>query len=191
MSILKSLTEFFLDFLETIIVALVIFLVLYMFIFQPHQVKGQSMYPTLHNGEYLLTNKLTYRFREPEVGDIIVFRAPSHEELDYIKRIVALPGDRVKLLDGKFYINGYELNESEYLSSDVKTTQERYLLEGTEVVVPPNSYFVAGDNRPNSSDSRDFGPVPYQNIVGIAWFRYWPPQNLGLVQNGEILKNEN
>jgi signal peptidase I len=183
MSFLKKISEIILDFFETIIISLAIFLVLYMFVFQPHQVNGQSMYPTLENGEYLLTNKFTYRFNEPKYGDIVVFKAPNHEELDYIKRIVALPGDRIKIVDGKFYVNGYELDESLYLVADVNTFGERFLKSNQETVVPPNSYFVAGDNRSNSSDSRDFGPVPEKNIVGRAWIRYWPPASLGIIKH--------
>ncbi|NMB57041.1 signal peptidase I [Candidatus Beckwithbacteria bacterium] len=181
--ILKSIFDFVLDFLETIIVALAIFTFLYLFIFQPHQVNGQSMYPTFHDGDYLLTNKMVYRFEEPKQGDIVIFRAPNHEEYDYIKRIIALPGDKVKITDSKFYVNGYPLDESKYLDSSVITFGERYLQEGVEVTVPSNTYFVAGDNRPHSSDSRDFGPVPKGNIVGKAWIRYWPPKSIGVINH--------
>lgn len=182
-SVFSAIIEFALDFLETIIVSLAIFVVLYVFAIQPHQVKGLSMYPTFHDGEYLLTNKITYRFNDPNYGDIIIFKAPYHEDLDYIKRIVALPGDKVKLQGGKFFLNGEVLNEDSYLSSDVMTLEERFLKEGVEIVVPDETYFVAGDNRPHSSDSRDFGPVPEKNIIGKAWFRYWPPQRMGLIQH--------
>ena len=182
-NILHALTEFFLDFLETIIVSLAIFIVLYVFAIQPHQVKGLSMYPTLDNGEYLLTNKVTYRFSQPQFGDIIIFRAPHNEEYEYIKRIIGLPGDKIKISKGKFYLNGVVLDESLYLADDIITFQERYLKENVEITVPPDSYFVAGDNRPHSSDSRDFGPVPEDNIVGKAWLRYWPPQSVGILQH--------
>jgi len=185
MSFLRSVISYILDFLETIVVAVVIFLVLYVFVFQPHRVQGQSMFPTLHSGEYLLTNKFTYQFEEPRPGDIVVFKAPIHEEYDYIKRIIAVPGDRVKIIDGKFYVNGYILDESHYLSSSVATNGQRFLQEGMEVIVPPNSYFVAGDNRSNSSDSRDFGPIAEDKIVGKAWFRYWPPSAFGLIKAQE------
>ena len=185
MSFFKSLGEFLLDFLETIAVASAIFIVLYMFVFQPHVVRGQSMYPTLKTGEHLLTSKLAYRFGQPDYNDIVVFHAPNHENLDYIKRIIALPGDRIKLIDGQFYVNGYPLDESAYLDPAVVTSSQRYLLEGTEVTIPPNHYFVAGDNRVNSSDSRDFGPVPEKNIVGKAWIRYWPPNKIGTIKLSE------
>lgn len=186
-NILNALTEFLLDFLETIFVSLAIFVVLYVFAIQPHQVKGLSMYPTFNDGEYLLTNKISYRFGEPKYGDIIIFKAPLNEEYEYIKRIIGMPGDKVMLSNGHFFINGVELNETEYLDKSVSTLQERFLKEGVEMVVPPNSYFVAGDNRPHSSDSRDFGPVPKDNIVGKAWFRYWPPQSIGLVKHSDII----
>jgi signal peptidase I len=181
MNIWGNLVAIFLDFLETIIVSLAIFVVLYVYAVQPHQVRGLSMYPTLNSGEYLLTNKLSYRFGEPEAGDIVIFKAPGHEELDYIKRIIAMPGDTVRLKGGSFFINGEELEESLYLDDSMLTLAEGYLHEGMEITLAENSYFVAGDNRPHSSDSRAFGPVPRDNIVGKAWFRYWPPQAIGLV----------
>ncbi|MGI5827830.1 MAG: signal peptidase I [Patescibacteria group bacterium] len=182
MSILRSIVSYILDFLETIIVAVAIFLFLNVFVFQPHRVQGQSMFPTLHSGEYLLTSKIAYRFGEPTYGDIVVFKAPNNSEYDYIKRIIGLPGDRIKIIDHKFYVNGYILDESRYLSSTVPTDGQRFLQEGMEIIVPPDSYFVAGDNRTNSSDSRDFGAVPKNNIVGKAWFRYWPPSSIGIVK---------
>lgn len=180
--LLKKLLSFIWDFFETIVVALLVYFVVSKFLFQPHRVKGSSMHPNLENGEFLLTNKLVYRFGDPKYGDIIVFHAPN-EEHDYIKRIIALPGDRVKIIDNKFYINGFVLDESKYLNSDVKTYGERFLKDDTEIIIPPNSYFVVGDNRENSSDSRDFGSISYNSIVGKAFFRYWPPQVFGLIKN--------
>lgn len=188
MSFAKNLVVFFWEFFETIIVSLAIFLVLYMFVFQPHQVNGLSMYPTLQDKEYLLTNKFIYRFNLPSFGDIIVFQAPNHEEYDYIKRIIGLPGDKIKLTDGNFLVNGAMLDESTYLSSDVYTGGENFLKEGQEVVVPADNYFVAGDNRSNSSDSRNFGFVPKKNIVGRAWISYWPLNRIGIIKHYSDLK---
>lgn len=183
MNLLKILASFFLDFVETIVMALVFFLIMYLFFFQPHQVKGNSMLPNFENGEYLLTNKITYRFNKPERGNVIVFKAPGNENDDYIKRLIAVSGDRVKLVSGGFYVNGERLDESVYLESTVITRQGRFLREGEEIIVPENEYFLAGDNREHSSDSRDFGMVPKENIVGKAWFIYWPPTKLGLVED--------
>jgi len=181
MSVLESLIAIFLDFLETIIVSLAIFVVLYVYAIQPHQVRGLSMYPTFDTGEYLLTNKLKYRFSDPKAGDIIVFKAPGSTNQDYIKRIVGVPGDTIKVKAGDLYINGMELDETEYLDETILTLAENYLKEGMEITVPDDSYFVAGDNRPHSSDSRDFGTIPKDDIIGKAWLRYWPPQAMGTV----------
>lgn len=183
MSILRSISLFVIDFLETIAVSLIIFFFLNQFVFQPHEVNGLSMYSTFHNNDRLLTSRFSYRFGQPEYGDIIVFRAPGHEEYDYIKRIVGMPGDRIKLEGGNVFRNGELLDESTYLSTNVKTYGEAYLRNGEETTVPDQSYFVMGDNRDNSSDSRNFGPVPYKNIVGKAWLRYWPPQSIGIIQH--------
>jgi len=187
MTILRTISLFVLDFLETIAISLIIFFFLNHFVFQPHEVNGHSMYPTFQNGERLLTSKFSYRFGEPQRGDIVVFKAPGHEEYDYIKRIVGMPGDRVKLSDGKIFLNGTELDESEYLESSAKSYGEGYLRNNEETTVPAESYFVMGDNRLNSSDSRNFGPVPFKNIVGKAWFRYWPPKSLGIVEHSQAI----
>ena len=186
MNILMKILAILWDFFESVVVALVIFLFCYIFLFQPHKVQGYSMYPTLDDGQYLLTDKLSYRFRDPSLGDIIVFNAPDNPKYDYIKRIIAGPGDRVKLIDGHFYINGYILDESEYLAEDVITIGEYFLREGGETIVPFDYYFVAGDNRMHSSDSRQFGPIAKDKIVGRAWFGYWPVDKIGLINHADI-----
>ncbi len=180
-SLLKRFWLFFLDFIETIVIALAIFVVVYRFLFQPHQVKGSSMYDNFHDGEYLLTDKLSYRFNEPEYGDVVVFKAPTNEDYDYIKRIVGLPGDRVEVRGGRVYVNGRLYDESGYLDASVVTRPGAYAKEGLAVTVPQGSYFTFGDNRNNSSDSRDWGGVPAENIVGKAWIRYWPLNKTGVV----------
>ena len=181
MAVLRSLALFFLEFLETAVIALLFFAIMYIFLFQPHQVKGNSMLPNFVNGEYLLSNKLTYRFGEPDRGDVVVFKAPGNNQFDYIKRVIGLPEDKIEILQGHIYINGQLIDESSYLSPIVETRSGYYLQEAKEIVIPPNHYFVGGDNRANSSDSRDFGPIPKQNIIGKAWFMYWPPQKIGLI----------
>ena len=181
-NLLRRLWLWFLDFIETIVIALAIFVVVYRFLFQPHQVKGNSMYDNFHDGEYLLTDKITYRFRKPQRDEVIVFKAPQNEDYDYIKRIIALPGDQVKVSGGKVYVNNNLLDESGYLNGNITTHAGAYTREGQTVTVPPQEYFVMGDNRSNSSDSREWGLVPNTNIVGRAWFRYWPLNDMGLVK---------
>lgn len=181
-NLLKSLWLFFLDFIETIVIALAIFVVVYRFLFQPHQVRGNSMFDNFHDGEYLLTDKIDYRFHEPSRGDVVVFKAPKNEDYDYIKRIVGLPGDQVSIKDGQVWINSEKLDESGYLDPRIITRPGMFTEEGEIITVPIGSYFVMGDNRNNSSDSRDWGPVPIENIVGKAWVRYWPINELGVIK---------
>lgn len=184
----KKLGQFVLDTIQAIVLALSIFIIVYLFLFQPHQVKGSSMYPNFHNGEFLLTNKITYHLGVPQRGDVIVFKAPESEpcaeiECEYIKRIIAIPGDRVKVIGGHIYINGQLLDESSYLPSDYYTTSGSFLVEGVEKVIPEGYYLPLGDNRPYSRDGREFGPIPRQSIVGKAWVRYWPLNKLGIVKH--------
>ena len=179
--ILRAIFSFILDFIETIVIALAIFVVVYLFLFQPHQVKGSSMADNFHDGEYLLTDKITYRFRPIRRGEVIIFKAPRNEDYDYIKRVIALPHERVKISGGKVFVNGVPIDESAYLPSDVKTSPGQFFQENKEITIPDGEYFVLGDNRSHSSDSRDWGTVPRENIIGKAWFRYWPPDRIGLI----------
>jgi len=183
---LKAILAFFVDFIETAVVALSLFVIMYIFLFQPHQVKGESMYPNFHDRDYLLTNKLTYRFKEPHRGDVIVFKAPQNRNYDYIKRIVGLPGETVKVANGKVYINNLPLNEANYLNKDLETLAGLFLTEGKSYTIPENEYLVMGDNRGHSSDSKDWGTVPKENIIGLAWFRYWPVNSLGLLTSNSL-----
>jgi len=185
---LKKIWMFFLDFIETIVIALAIFVVVYRFLFQPHQVKGNSMYDNFHDGEYLLTNKIVYQVDKPQLSDVIVFKAPKNEDYDYIKRIVGLPGDRIKVMDNQIYRNGELFDESAYLDAGVPTKAGKYAQEGQVITVPQNSYFAVGDNRNNSSDSREWGVVPRENIVGKAWIKYWPLNRMGVVDKYPNLK---
>lgn len=178
---LKRLGAFFLDILEVVVFAIAIFLFIYLLVLQPHKIKGDSMQPNFPDGEFLLTDKVTYRFGEPKRGDVVVFQAPVAEGEEYIKRIIGLPGDRVSVKEGKVYINGAQLREN-YLKSTLFTPIGAFMAEGEEYVVPAGSYFVMGDNRPASSDSRSWGPVAKQKITGRAWVIYWPPEKSGVIK---------
>lgn len=150
---------------------------------QPHQVKGNSMVPSFHNGEYLLTDKITFRQRLPVYGDVIVFKAPVNENYDFIKRVIAVPGEKIMIKNNHVYIDGNMLDESAYLPEDYQTRPGQFLRDNLEFDVPDGTVFAMGDNRDHSSDSREWGPVPLQNIVGRTFFRYWPPQVVGLISN--------
>ncbi len=167
--------------IETILVALVLAIVLYLFIMTPHEVVGNSMHPTYKNGEFLMANKITYRISEPKRGDVIIFKFSDTQ--DFIKRVIGVPGDEVMIKDGKIYINGSMLDESNYLSSSVITNGGEYLHEGQSITIEQGKYFVCGDNRTNSSDSRVFGPIEKEAIKGKAWIVYFPFSEFRIVQH--------
>jgi len=169
-----------LDALEPVVLAFAIFMMVYLFLFQPHKVDGRSMYPNLHDREYLLTDKITYRRHAPERGDVVVFHAPPPYNSDFIKRIVGLPGETIVVQGGFVFINGKRLEEL-YLPGDYTTTEKAFLREGIPYQIPQGYYIVLGDNRDFSSDSREWGPIAESAIVGKATLRYWPLSRLGLV----------
>lgn len=181
-SFFQNLGSYVIEFFETIVVVGAIFALIYLFIAQFHKVSGSSMFPTLHSGDYLITEKLSYKFRNPKRGEIIVLKNPRDESQDFIKRIVAIPGDTLKIQNNTVYLNGQPVKET-YLSSTIVTDSRSFLTEGTTIKVGEQQYFVFGDNRAHSSDSRDWGPVTKEEIVGRAFFRYWPAQSIGLLTN--------
>lgn len=184
MFFLRNLWLFFLDFLETIVVSLAIFAVVYIFLFQPHQVDGRSMEPNFHNGEYILTDKISYRLHPPKRGDVVVFHSPQDERNDFIKRIIGIPGDTLMVKGGFVYLNGTKLEEK-YINDPDQVLAGRFLREGETYEVAPEQYIVMGDNRLHSSDSREWGPVNLRGIVGRAFFRYWPVPVFGPVKTAE------
>lgn len=181
-SFFASLGSHFVDFFETIVIFGAIFACVYLFIAQFHKVQGNSMVPTLHTGDYLITEKVSYRFRNPKVGEIIVLQNPKNESQDFIKRIIAVPGDTIKISNNTVYLNGQPLPEN-YLPVGTITRSGAFLVEDSLVKVANNQYFVFGDNRAHSSDSRDWGPVTKEEIVGRAFFRYYPLPDISLLTN--------
>lgn len=178
--LIKGATNLVMDFLETIVVALSIFVVVYLFLVQPHEVKGSSMEPNFHNNEYILTDKISYRFTEPKRGEVVIFKSPKNPEVDYIKRIIGLPSEQVKIQNGSVYINDKKLGEP-YLEETTILYPGSFMQEGVEITIPSNEYFVFGDNRSHSSDSREFGPISRNLIIGRAFMRYWPLPKFGLL----------
>ena len=170
----KRLGSFVLDILQTVVMAVAIFMTVYLFLMRPHQVSGRSMVPNFQDGEYLLTEKVSYRLHEPKRGDVVVFTAPPTRRQEYIKRITGVPGDRIQVGGGKVSVND-KLLEENYLQKDFTTDTGHFLQAGREYTLASGEYFVFGDNRGNSSDSRDFGPIKKSDIVGKAWVVYWPP----------------
>lgn len=158
-----------------VVLAVIIILVVFaavQFTMQTFRVEGKSMLPSFSDGEYIVVNKLTYRFSSPQRGDVVVFHNPQMPERLYIKRIVGLPGDTVEIRGGDIYINGSLLEETPDFAA--------ILYENYSVTVPEDRYFVIGDNRVATSGSHTFGLVPRRSIIGKTWISYWPPRDWGL-----------
>lgn len=157
--------------LETVIPALLIAVGINLFLAQATQVQGQSMEPNLHTAQRLVVEKVTYRFHGPRRGDIVVIDLPEAGPELLIKRVIALPGETISSQGGQVYVNGEPIEEPYVTGPGGRDVPEQ--------VVPPLHVFVMGDNRQFSNDSRNFGPVPIDNIIGRAWFSYWPLELLG------------
>ena len=164
---------FLVDILETLILSLVLFISINI-ISARIRVDGDSMLPTMVSGEYVVINRLSYRFGSPQPGDIIVFHFPRDPKEEYIKRVIGLPGDIVEVMNGAVYVNGQPLVEN-YLSVKMNYNGKWE--------VPAGQLFVLGDNRNNSSDSHDWGTVPMDYVVGKAVLVYWPPPSWGLIDH--------
>ncbi len=167
------------DFFQTLVVFAAIGTAIYWIIAQPHKVSGSSMFPNFKNNDYIITDKVSYKIGDPQRGDIVVFKNPKDETVDFIKRILAVPGDKIKVADGKIYLNGSELNEP-YLANTIVTNPGAFLKDGQEVTVNDGHYITIGDNRPASSDSREWGFITRAEIIGKVFFRYWPADVIGL-----------
>ena len=187
------------EIIETIILSLLLFVGI-QFVVQSFQVEGASMRPTLAQGNYLLVNKLVYRhiaidgyaggdapdlpsvklfpFHAPMRGEVVVFNSPHDPDRDFVKRVIGAPGDTVEIRKGEVFINGARIDEPyiEQADDDYMDAQE----------VPDGYFFVMGDNRRDSNDSRDWGAVPFENIIGMAWVRYWPLSDIRLFPSAEV-----
>ncbi len=173
-SFFAAVGRFAIEMVEIVVISLAIILPIRYFLIQPFYVKGASMEPTFDDHEYLIIDELSYRFRPPARGEVVVFRYPLDPRQYFIKRVVGLPGETVKVAGDHVVIfneaspEGEILDESAYLPSDVSTRGDRTVKLGKD------EYFVLGDNRSASLDSRIFGPLPLANIVGRVWIRGWP-----------------
>jgi signal peptidase I len=172
--------------MRDIVLIIAVFILLGVFVAQPVVVEGTSMLPQLHDGERLLVNKLVYyKFKSVswghiERGDIVVFWYPKEPDKSYVKRVIGLPGETVELRNGKVFIDGIQLEEA-YL--DTEHNQNLPTVQPKKV--DEHYFFVMGDNRDNSSDSRYWGLVPEKYVYGKAFFRYWKPSNIGFINHGE------
>ncbi|MFA5020471.1 MAG: signal peptidase I [Patescibacteria group bacterium] len=167
----RAISEFFWEMVRVAIISLVIILPVRYFLIQPFYVKGASMEPNFYDHEYLIIDEISYRFNQPARGDIVVFKYPKDPKQYFIKRVIGLPGEKIKIQDNNIYVNGAKLNET-YLPEAVETILP---LRGYgDVALAADEYFLLGDNRNQSLDSRIFGPVKRDLIVGRTWIRGWP-----------------
>lgn len=169
---------FLIDTVETVLLAVILFLVINA-ISARVRVENVSMQPTLYEGEFVLVNKVAYHLGQPHHGDVIVFHYPRNPKEDYIKRLIGLPGDEVRIEKGQVYVNNYLLDEPYIAASPAYTG---------DWVVPSDSYFVLGDNRNSSSDSHVWGFVPTDQVVGKALVVYWPLENLQVLSHPDIVQ---
>lgn len=183
MSKSKNFGSFLLELLKIVVISLAIIIPVRYYLIQPFIVRGSSMEPNFFDGEYLIIDEISYRFEGPERGDVVVFKYPKDNSQYYIKRIIGLPQETVEISDGGIiiynnkYPEGMDFSES-YLV-DIKTPGD------LEITIPKDNYFVLGDNRRASSDSRIWGLLPDSNIIGKAWVRGLPPDKLGIIKTPE------
>lgn len=183
MNVLKNAGSIFSEVFQTLLLSGSVFLVVYIFLFRPFQVSGSSMYPNFHDREYVLTNLIGMRFQDPKRGDVVVFQSPVEKDKDFIKRVMGIPGDTIMVQEGDLYINDEKINQSDFLPSEVRTYPGAFLQEAQMVNLGTDEYFVMGDNRGNSSDSREWGFVKKSEIVGQTIVVYWPPNEARIIKN--------
>ncbi|HMB25929.1 MAG TPA: signal peptidase I [Patescibacteria group bacterium] len=184
----QKVIEFIWDLIKVVCISLAIIIPVRYFLIQPFYVKGASMEPSFYDHEYLIIDEISYRFDDPERGDIIVFKFPKDPSQFYIKRVIGLPGETVEIKDNHVYITKGEkrfiLDES-YLAENTRTTRSKKWTLGK------GEYYVLGDNREHSSDSRSFGPVYRDLIVGKVWFRGWPLWRFTFFSGEDYYKSHN
>jgi signal peptidase I len=177
----KTIGTFFLELIKIIVISLAIIIPVRYYLIQPFIVRGSSMEPNFSNGQYLIIDEITYRFQDPVRGDVVVFKYPKDITQYYIKRIIGLSLETVEISGGEIiiynnkYPEGANISES-YLTIDHETPGD------LKISVPYNEYFVLGDNRGASSDSRVWGLLPRQDIIGKAWVSGWPPSRFGVIK---------
>ena len=160
------------EFIKFFVIAALIVIPIRMWIVQPFIVSGSSMSPNFENGEYLIVDEFSYHFREPERGEVIIFRYPQNPSKFFIKRVIGLPGEKIEVEGGKMRI--YNEEHPEGIAIEEKYLEGHTQVANMSTVLENDEYFVLGDNRPMSSDSRMWGPLPENLIIGRAWLRLWP-----------------
>lgn len=180
-SFISKLKSKLIEAIEFIAIVGAILVVIRFFIAEPHKVSGNSMIPNFHNGDYIITNKLAVKFGTPQRGEVIILQNPRNFEQIFIKRVIGLPNDHIRISGNQVYVNNLPINEP-YLPPNTITQGGTFYPENVEAVVPEGQYFVMGDNRTGSSDSREWGGVTFNKIIGQAYLRYWPFNKFGLIK---------
>jgi signal peptidase I len=175
--VIKNLVDLF----ELLIIGTVVFALTYIFAGQLLRVTGDSMLPNFHDGEQIIAEKVTVKFENLKRDDIVIFEHPTNPDRLVIKRVIGLPGETIELENGKVFIDGKMLNEP-YLTTETKTLTGNYIKDNVAYKIPADSYIFLGDNRTNSTDSRDWGPINKSLVVGKAFLVYYPFNELGLVK---------
>jgi len=176
---IKNTLSFIWEVIKIVIIALVIVIPVRYFLFQPFLVNGQSMEPNFENGDYIIIDEISYRFHQPQRGEVIVFRYPYDPSKRFIKRIIGLPGETIEIKEGKVFLikeSTEILDESRYLPKGLETQGD------IRVSIPEDKFFVLGDNRTVSLDSRAWGLLPRQNIIGKVYLRLWPFKEIGKIE---------
>src|SRR6266705_3023561 len=181
---LSGATSLLRELVEVVVLAVILYFGI-SFAVQTVHVEGLSMFATLDNNDYLIADKIDYRLHSPQRGDIIILRPPTDDSKDFIKRVIALPGERLLIRDGVVYINRHRLVEPYIPEAWVMNTDWHINGAPDGEVIPANQYFVMGDNRNRSQDSRTFGPIGRDRIDGRAWFRIWPLNHFGNIYDEE------
>ncbi|HBX22369.1 MAG TPA: signal peptidase I [Desulfotomaculum sp.] len=163
-----------LEILESVAIAVLLAVLIRMFLFQPFIIPSESMYPTLQISDRIMVNKLSYHLGDPSRGDVIVFKYPMDPSRDFVKRLIAVGGETIEVRDSVLFINDEPVSEA-YLPSDLDFN------DFGPVEVPPGTYFMMGDNRNSSEDSRSWGMLPEENIIGKAVVIYWPVNRIELL----------
>ncbi len=175
---MKVLGSAFREILTFVVLAIVIVVPIRLFVAQPFVVEGESMHPTFETGDYLIVDQLSYRLGDPKRGDVVVFRYPNNPSVFYIKRVIGLPGETVHIDKGQTSITKTDGTELMLDESYVVAEDATYDLDST---LGPNQFFVMGDNRPKSSDSRAWGPLPREDLMGRAYIRLLPATQIGVL----------
>lgn len=169
----KHIVLFFIGVATFIFIILFIFpTVIYALVIKPHKVSGNVMYPAFKNGAFIFSEKITYYSNNPQRGDIVIYQNPESPEKDRIGRIIGLPNEKIKIEKGYVFINGKQYSES-YIELENSTYEGDFLKEGAEYMIPDSNYFIMGDNRKNSRDSRYIGPISEELIKGKVSMCYW------------------